>query len=74
LRQVAEWLTREAGDANLLARLGADHFAVVMPEVKQGGGMALFVEKWMQALLDHPFHLNAHVPDHRQGWNSAIPG
>jgi diguanylate cyclase (GGDEF)-like protein/PAS domain S-box-containing protein len=59
LRQVAEWLTREAGDANLLARLGADHFAVVMPEVKQGGGMALFVEKWMQALLDHPFHLNA---------------
>ena len=59
LRQVAEWLTREAGDANLLARLGADHFAVVMPEVKQGGDMALFVEKWMQALLDHPFRLNA---------------
>jgi diguanylate cyclase (GGDEF)-like protein/PAS domain S-box-containing protein len=58
LRQVAEWLTREAGDANLLARLGADHFAVVMPEVKQGGDMALFVEKWMQALLDHPFRLN----------------
>jgi len=59
LRQVAEWLTREAGDANLLARLGADHFAIVMPEVKQGGDVALFVEKWMQALLDHPFRLNA---------------
>jgi diguanylate cyclase (GGDEF)-like protein/PAS domain S-box-containing protein len=58
LQKVAEWLTREIGDANLLARLGADHFAVVMPEVKQGGDMALFVEKWMQALLDHPFRLN----------------
>ena len=30
-----------------------------MPEVKQGGDVALFIEKWMQALLDHPFRLNA---------------
>ena len=36
LRQVAEWLTRNVGDANLLARVGSDHFAVVMPEL-QGG-------------------------------------
>ncbi len=59
LRQVAEWLTREMGDANLLARLDADHFAVVLPEVKQEADVVLLVEKWMQALLDHPFRLNA---------------
>jgi diguanylate cyclase (GGDEF)-like protein/PAS domain S-box-containing protein len=58
LRQVAEWLTRNAGDANLLARVGADHFAVVLPEVKQGGDVARLLEKWMEAFLDHPFRLN----------------
>ena len=36
LKQVAEWLTRNVGDANLLARVGADHFAVVLPEVQAG--------------------------------------
>jgi diguanylate cyclase (GGDEF)-like protein/PAS domain S-box-containing protein len=59
LRQVAEWLTRAVGDANLLARLDADHFAVVLPEVKQEGDVVLLVEKSMKAFNDHPFHLNA---------------
>ena len=31
LQQVAIWLTRNFGDANLLARVDADHFAVVLP-------------------------------------------
>ena len=58
LKQVAEWLTRNAGDAGLLARLGADHFAAVMPEIKQEGDLARVVEKWMKALLEHPFRLD----------------
>jgi len=58
LRQVAEWLTRNAGDANLVARVGADHFAAVLPEVKQGGDVARLLEKWMTAFLEHPFRLN----------------
>ena len=58
LRQVAEWLTHNAGDANLLARVGADHFAMVMPEVKKVGGVMRLLEKWMEAFLQHPFHLN----------------
>src|SRR5690606_4262325 len=33
LKQVAMWLTQNAGDAGLLARLDGDHFAVVLPEV-----------------------------------------
>ncbi|MGA7155860.1 MAG: EAL domain-containing protein [Acidobacteriaceae bacterium] len=55
LRQVAKWLTREVGDANLLARLDADHFAVVIPEIGQEDDVALVVEGWMKALRDHPF-------------------
>ena len=58
LRQVAEWLTSNAGDANLLARVGADHFALVMPEVKQEGNVARLLEKWIESFLDHPFRLN----------------
>jgi len=58
LRQVAEWLTHNTGDANLVARLGADHFAVVLPEVKQDGDVAQLLEKTMAAFLDHPFRLN----------------
>jgi diguanylate cyclase (GGDEF)-like protein/PAS domain S-box-containing protein len=57
LQKVARLLTREIGDANLLARLDADHFAVVLPEVQQEGDVVLLVEKWMKAFNDHPFHL-----------------
>ena len=55
LKQVAKWLIRQAGDANLLARLDADHFAVVIPEIKQDDDVAAMVEQWMKALRDHPF-------------------
>src|SRR5450759_390584 len=58
LRQVAEWLTRITGDASLLARVGADHFAGVLPKVKQGGDVARLLEKTMEAFLEHPFRLN----------------
>jgi len=58
LRQVADWLTRNAGDANLLARVGADHFALVLPEVKQEGDVARLLEKTIETFLDHPFRLN----------------
>lgn len=33
LKQVAQWLTRSTGDASLLARIEADHFALVLPNV-----------------------------------------
>jgi diguanylate cyclase (GGDEF)-like protein/PAS domain S-box-containing protein len=58
LRQVAEWLTGYAVDVNALARVGADHFAMVLPEVKQEGDLARLVEKAMQAFMAHPFRLN----------------
>ncbi len=58
LRQVAEWLTNRAGDANLLAHVGADHFAAVLPEDRQGGNLGRLLETWMDALTNHPFVLN----------------
>jgi diguanylate cyclase (GGDEF)-like protein/PAS domain S-box-containing protein len=58
LRQVAEWLTRVVGDANLLARLGSDHFAVVLPELTQDQDVTQLVETAMDDFLEHPFRLN----------------
>lgn len=58
LRKVAQWLTRYAGDANLLARLGADHFAVLMPVVQHGKGVETLLSAMMKSLLEHPFRLN----------------
>ena len=58
LKQVAEWLTRSTGDANLLARLDADHFAIVMPEVRQEGEVARFVEQTIEAFHDNAFRLD----------------
>jgi diguanylate cyclase (GGDEF)-like protein/PAS domain S-box-containing protein len=57
LRQVAEWLIRYAEDANLLARVGADHFAMVLPELSQDDAVVRFVEKMHEAFLEHPFRL-----------------
>jgi diguanylate cyclase (GGDEF)-like protein len=57
LKQVAEWLMRDNGDANLVARVGADYFATVLPEVKPENS-ARSLEKSMRAFLEHPFRLN----------------
>jgi diguanylate cyclase (GGDEF)-like protein len=61
LRLVAEWLTRNAGDVNLVARVGADQFAVMLPEMREAAGVARLLEKAMAAFLEHPFHLDAAV-------------
>ena len=58
LQQVADWLKHKVGDANLVARVGPDHFAVVMPQVKHDDGVARLLEKSMEAFLEHPFRLN----------------
>ncbi len=58
LRQVADWLTHKAGDAGLFARIGADHFAAMLPVVKPGGEVTRLLEKTIAAFLEHPFRLN----------------
>jgi diguanylate cyclase (GGDEF)-like protein len=61
LRQMAEFLTASAGNANLVARLGADQFAVVLPAIRADGDISHLLEKWMQVFLQHPFRLNETV-------------
>ncbi|HUP24077.1 MAG TPA: EAL domain-containing protein [Thermoanaerobaculia bacterium] len=58
LRQVAEWMTRSTGDPALVARVGAVHFAIVLPVVKEAGVVARVVESTLEAFLEHPFRLD----------------
>jgi diguanylate cyclase (GGDEF)-like protein/PAS domain S-box-containing protein len=58
LKQVAEWLTQIVGDANLLARVDADHFGIVLPDLKNVRDVTSLLKKTMLAFLSHPFHLN----------------
>jgi diguanylate cyclase (GGDEF)-like protein/PAS domain S-box-containing protein len=58
LKQVAEWITADMGDANLVARVGGDHFAVVLPDLKKAGDIARLLERTTQAFQEHPFRLN----------------
>jgi diguanylate cyclase (GGDEF)-like protein len=54
LGQVAKWLTSQFGDARMLARIGADHFAV-MSKTAEPGRLA---EESMAAMMEHPFKLD----------------
>jgi diguanylate cyclase (GGDEF)-like protein/PAS domain S-box-containing protein len=58
LRQVAAWLTSNAGGTDLLARVGVDLFAVVLPDAGSDGDLARFLEKTMRDFLGHSFVLN----------------
>ncbi|MES2950748.1 MAG: EAL domain-containing protein [Pseudomonadota bacterium] len=61
LRQTAQWLTHHVGDATLFARLGADHFAAVLPMVEQAEDVRCFLEGKLEAFQEHPFHLGDSV-------------
>ena len=58
LKQVAAWLTQAVGDANLVARVDADHFGVVLPDIKHVRDIMPFVKKIMLEFLSHPFRLD----------------
>ncbi len=58
LKQVAEWMTQRAGDPSLLARIDADHFAVVLPEVRSDGDVAQLTEHLLDSFQGNPFVLN----------------
>jgi diguanylate cyclase (GGDEF)-like protein/PAS domain S-box-containing protein len=57
LRQVAERLSTEAGDASLVARMDADRFAIVIPVVADEEAAARFVEQTIGAFMSQPFEL-----------------
>jgi len=58
LKQMAQWLTLQIGDVNLLARVGADHFAVVLPRLAWVSDLGKMLEALVADLLAQAFHLN----------------
>jgi diguanylate cyclase (GGDEF)-like protein len=58
LKQVAGWLAQNAGNDNVVARMGADQFAVVLPDVSHEAGVVRSLEKTLAAFLNHAFNLN----------------
>jgi diguanylate cyclase (GGDEF)-like protein/PAS domain S-box-containing protein len=61
LRHVAEWLTHNLAEANALARVGADQFAVVLPEIRDEVDLGRLLEQTMEAFAQYPFRLNDSV-------------
>lgn len=57
LQQVAQWLTQHLGDVNRVARVGADQFAVVLPEERRLGDAVQQLEAMLEAFYLHPFQL-----------------
>ncbi len=55
LKQVADWLAAGAGNVNLVARIGADHFAVVSPVIRRGREVGGLLEKKLGDFLEHTF-------------------
>jgi diguanylate cyclase (GGDEF)-like protein/PAS domain S-box-containing protein len=58
LRQVANWLISRSGDANGVARIDTDRFAIVIPEAHDEAQIARLVEKTTAEFLNHSFLLN----------------
>ena len=58
LKMVAEWLTRRMGDSDLLARVDADHFAILLPVLETDGKLVELVENLLADFLEHPFKLD----------------
>lgn len=58
LKQVGQWLASDTGDANIVARVDADRFAIVMPKVEDEEQVAWRLERSLRAFLSHSFTLN----------------
>jgi diguanylate cyclase (GGDEF)-like protein len=58
LKQVAGWLAQNAGNVNLVARIDADHFAVVLPKVRYEAEVARVLEKTIAAFMNNEFSVN----------------
>ncbi len=58
LKQVAAWLVHSAGDASLVARVDADHFALVLPDIIHEDDVTHLLEKKRQAFRSHAFYID----------------
>jgi diguanylate cyclase (GGDEF)-like protein/PAS domain S-box-containing protein len=58
LCQVAQWLNAHVGSGSCVARIGADQFALVLPQIATEDEVTRFVESTLDAFLQHTFELN----------------
>ena len=58
LRQVAGWLGEHLADPTLLARIGPDHFALILTDTDRAGDATRNLERLIQAFHEHPFLLD----------------
>ena len=58
LQQVAQLLSEHLGGETMLARINADHFAVVMPEIRSIDALDRLLAKKIDVFLSHPFRVN----------------
>ena len=58
LRQIGQWITHTVGDSNLVARVGADQFAIVRPVVRDTDDLQALLEGQIENFSSHPFRLN----------------
>ena len=58
LQQVAQWLARFAGTGCLLARVGPDHFALLLPDAQDNATVGRRVASLADDFLHHPFRVN----------------
>ena len=57
LKQLAVWLLSQVGEVNLVARIEADHFAVVLPIITDAGDVARTLKSSMSELMEQRFHV-----------------
>ncbi|HZE59391.1 MAG TPA: EAL domain-containing protein [Burkholderiales bacterium] len=57
LKQVAERLVKSRGDPTRVARLSADHFALVLPRVRSDDELARRIENRFEEIFGRPFKL-----------------
>jgi len=58
LKQVGEWLRYNVEDAKLLARVGVDHFAAVLPDLDPEDDLPTFIDRLLGSFVAHRFVLN----------------
>ncbi len=61
LAQVAAWLIRQTGDGTLLARVGSNHFAAILPRMTSARGLLTLIDRAVEALVNHPFTVEGRV-------------
>jgi diguanylate cyclase (GGDEF)-like protein/PAS domain S-box-containing protein len=61
LRLVAQWMVQNAGDVNAMARVDADHFALLLPQVTDEADVARALEKYLAELMGQAFTLDGAI-------------